>query len=118
VKHPPRERLHKFQELQSQLWAYKQERANLNAYLDRPVRTPDNNWGYNPISWDDQLAAVTRLQEVARNIASTRHQLVYLQDEQGNFTLDAFALRLNERYEGLPVFDHGYSLPVPWPRQK
>ena len=118
LKNPPRERLQRFHELQAQLRAQKQQRANLDAYLDRPVHTPDNNWGYNSISWDDQLAAVTRLQELARSIAWTRHQLVYLQDEHGNFRVDAFALRLNERYEGLPVFDHGYSLPVPWPRQK
>ena len=118
VKHPPRERLERFRELQRQLSAYRQQRADLDAYLDRPVHTPDNNWGYTSISYEDQLAAVTRLQEVARSIAWTRHELVYLQDDHGNFRLDAFALRLNEQYEGFPVFDHGYSLPVPWTRQK
>jgi hypothetical protein len=57
------------------------------------------------------VAALTRLQELGRTIPSLSRELGELQDEHGNFRLDAFALRLNEQYRGLPVFDHGYSLP-------
>jgi hypothetical protein len=121
LKNPPRERLLKFQELQHQLWSYEQESIYLNDYLDRPVRSPydsQSDSSVRSISWSDQLDALTRLQELTRTLPSLRRELAEYQDGRGNFRLDAFALRLNERYHGLPVFDHGYSLPVAWARQK
>jgi len=117
LRNPPRERLQKFQALEQQLLSCERERVYLNDYLDLPVRSPYDGHSDSTvpsISWSDQVAAVTRLQELARTIPSLRQELGQCQDERGNFRLDAFALRLSERYQGFPVFDHGYSLPASW----
>jgi hypothetical protein len=116
LKNPPRERLQKFHEVQCQLSIYEQERDYLNDYLERAVRMPydsTSDSAFPSVSWSDQMAAVTRLLDLDRTIPALRQELGRLQDERGNFKLDTFALRLNERYQGLPVFDHGYPLPVP-----
>ena len=117
LRNPPFERLQKYHEMQRQLRAYEQERIYLNDYLNRPVRSPYDSQvdsAIPSISWSDQLIAITRLQQLERTIPALHQEFSRLQDDRGNFKLDAFALRINETYKGLPVFDHGYTLPVPW----
>jgi hypothetical protein len=118
LRNPPREQLEQFQELQRRLAGCQRERASLNVYLKRPVRNAyDEYWGYHdplpPITISEQQAALTRLDGLDQTIASLRQQIAGKQDERGNFRFDGFALRLNERSEGLPVFDHGYPFPIP-----
>jgi hypothetical protein len=65
LKNPPRERLQRFEDLHRQLPAYERQRADLNEYLQRPVRTPYyETWGYDSslplINWKDQQAAIAR----------------------------------------------------------
>ena len=83
LKNPPRERLQRFEDLHRQLPAYERQRADLNEYLQRPVRTPYyETWGCDSslplINWKDQQAAIARnpttdakvlLQEAKRDLA-------------------------------------------------
>jgi hypothetical protein len=118
LKNPPRERLERFENLHLQLPAYERQRADLNEYLQRPLRTPyyetfvfDSQ--LPPIGWKDQQAALARLDEVERTIAAIHQEIGNCEDEHGNFRFDGFALRVHEKYEGLPVFDHGFSISMP-----
>jgi hypothetical protein len=118
VKNPPRERLQRFEDLHRQLPLYERQRADLNEYLQRPLRTPYyETYAFDsplpPINWRDQQAALARLDEIERTIAAIHQEIGNFEDEHGNFRLDGFALRLHERYDGLPVFDHGYSISMP-----
>jgi hypothetical protein len=118
VKNPPRERLQRFEDLHRQLPSYEKQRAELNEYLQRPLRTPYyETFVFDsplpPISWKDQQAALARLEEIERTMLAIHEEIGSLEDEHGNFRFDGFALRLHERYEGLPVFDHGYSISMP-----
>lgn len=116
LKNPPRERLRRFRELQPRLAEYEKNRAATMETLGRPVYSWwDSFWGKPPlpqsISPEEYRLASAHLAELDRNIRATRDELAPMQDEHGNFKLDAFALHVNESYQGLPVFDHGLVQP-------
>lgn len=118
LKNPPRERLQRFEDLHRQLPSYERQRADLNEYLQRPLRTPYyETFVFDsplpPIGWKDQQAALARLDEIERTIAAIHQEIGSLEDEHGHFRIDGFALRVHEKYEGLAVFDHGFSISMP-----
>jgi len=55
--------------------------------------------------------------ELGQTINNIHAELAPMEDRQGDFRLDAFALSTHESFEGIPVFDHGqpYS---PFPNGK
>jgi len=114
LKNPPQEKLRRFQELKRQLPEYEHARAATLEFLKRPTLTDWYSfWSTQPslppISLAEYRNASALLSGLDRNMNALHNQLASMQDEQGNFKLDAFALRLNETYEGIPVFDHGFS---------
>jgi hypothetical protein len=112
LKNPPQDRLQRFQELQRQLTENERGSAAAREYLSRPVCT---DWyavyltqgQAPPISLTEYREASALLGEFGRNINAIQAELASMQDANGNFKLDAFAPRINETFEGLPVFDHG-----------
>lgn len=118
VKNPPRQQLEKYRQLQRDLPGLERDRFYLKEYLKRPLRTTwGEYWGYydSPvprITYSEQQAATDRLEDLEQTISRLRQEIARTQDGRGNFRLDAFVLRLNERYDGLPVFDHGFAIVV------
>ncbi len=116
LKNPPRERLRRYQELQRQLPNYRRAEADTRQFLSRPLCTDWysfwlRQWDAPPISLSEHREASALLGEINENINAITGELASLQDENGSFKVDAFALRRNEFYEGLPVFDHGSAQP-------
>ncbi len=112
LKNPPRDRLRRFEELKRQLPELERAEVATQQYLNRPVCTDwyayyANEWQAPPISMTEYREAGAILGEVGRSVNAVRAELGSMQDAQGNFRVDAFALKLNESFEGLPVFDHG-----------
>jgi hypothetical protein len=116
LKNPPREKLRRFQQLQQQLPEQQRTRAATIEFLKRPVITDwygywSGQWTAPPISVTEYQQATALLSETDNNINWMREELASMQDKDGHFKLDAFALKLNETYEGLPAFDHGSPYP-------
>ena len=115
LKNPPREKLARFRELQRSLSQLERLRATVLEMLRRPVTT---GWiwpgagpgGATYVSAAEHRQYELRLHSIDTEISLAKEELATMQDEQGEFRLDAFALRLPETFEGLPVFDFGYPL--------
>jgi hypothetical protein len=115
IKNPPRKRLQHFQERKRQLSQCERSRDAAMEFLRRPIATDAYSylgtpWPSPPISLAQYKEAGARLAELVRTINALHAELAPMQDKNGNFKLDAFALKLNESFEGLPVFDHGLLL--------
>jgi hypothetical protein len=115
VKNPPRKRLLRFEERKRQLAQCERSRDASMEYLRRPIATDaysylGTSWPSPPISLAQYKEASARLAELVRTINALHAELAPLQDKNGNFKVDAFALKVNESVEGLPVFDHGLLL--------
>jgi hypothetical protein len=115
LKNPPRERLLRFQEIKRRLPELDQSRVATQELVQRPVNSYwDRAWAVprpSPVmSVAEHKEAAERLRLLDQEIQGLREELAPMQDEQGNFKLDAFALRLSETYQGLPMFDHGYPM--------
>jgi hypothetical protein len=96
------------------LTEYERARAEVTDYLKRPVCTDwygywqgQWQWTAPPISKSEYDQATARLADVDQRITSLHAELAATQDANGNFKLDAFALKLNQISDGLPVYDHG-----------
>lgn len=116
VKNPPRERLQKYRQLQNQLAQYTRAAESTQQYLQRPVCTDWysyylTQWPSPPISLADYRQASSTMTDLYNKLQAVRDELATMQDADGQFQLDAFALRLNEIYDGLPVYDHGSTAP-------
>jgi hypothetical protein len=118
LKSPPRDTLCRFEQLKKQLTELEAARTETLKIVARPVYTawwywPWSNRGHGqPISSAEHDQASRQLEELDLRIGSTRNELGPLQDEQGQFRVDAFALRSNESFQGMPVFDYGVPLQV------
>ncbi len=116
LKNPPRQKLRRFQELKRQLPEYERARDAARAYVSRPVCTDWysftlTQWPTPPISLSEFREANAVLGELNQKVDAIRTELTSMQDEQGNFKLDVFALKLNETFERLPVLDYGLAQP-------
>jgi hypothetical protein len=114
LKHPPREELAKYRELTALLSQLEQQRkatvpvTRMQEYqgwginsVGGPVRLPTGNF-------DRIQQAKADLQDIDDHIASVQEDIAKMVDTHGKFIVDAFALRLNERYRTHAVFDFGY----------
>jgi hypothetical protein len=113
IKNPPRARLRRFEELKRQLSECQRLHDAEMEILRRPVCTDWysyslTDWSAPPISLTEYRSATARCAELGHAIYTINVEMGTMRDKKGNFKLDAFALRLNESFEGLPVFDHGY----------
>jgi len=116
LRNPPRQRLLRFQELQRQLPDYQRARDEVRAFVSRPVCTDMyslyfTQWAEPPISLSEYREANGRLGELNQKVDAIRTELAAMQDEEGNFRLDVFALKLKESFDGLPVLDYGLAHP-------
>jgi hypothetical protein len=116
LRNPPRQKFARFQELQRQLPDYERARDEVRAFVSRPVVTDMyslylTQWAAPPISLPEYREANSRLGELNQKVDAIRTELASMQDDQGNFRLDVFALKLKESFEGLPVVDYGLSQP-------
>ena len=115
IKNPPRKRLQQFQERKRQLAQYERSRDASMEFLRRPIATDafsyvGTQWPSPPISLAEYKEASARLAELVHTINALHAELAPMQDKNGNFKVDVFALKSNESFEGLPVFDHGLLL--------
>ncbi len=112
LKNPPRDQLLRFQELKRQLTQCELAREATAQVLQRPVCTDwyslwATSWTAPPISLMEYRDASARMAQLANALNEIRAELAPMQDRNGDFKLDAFALSLQQSYEGLPVFDYG-----------
>jgi hypothetical protein len=112
IRNPPRERLQRFRELNRRLAEYVRARESLRQFLRRAV---SSDW-YSlwlseqsgpPITLTQYKDAGAALGELGKTINSIHAELATMQNQQGEFKLDAFALSTHDSFGGLPVFDHG-----------
>lgn len=114
LKNPPRDTLRRFQELRRQLSEYQSARTEVTEFLKRPVSSDwysywlaQSQWTAAPISVAEYNQATARLAQIDHKITSLHEELAPMQDANGNFKVDAFALNLQQIYNALPVYDHG-----------
>jgi hypothetical protein len=112
IKNPPRERLRRFQELNRQLAEYVQARESTRRFLRRPISSDwvsfwSSQQSGPAITLGQYKDAGSALGELGRTINAIHAELATMQNQQGEFKLDAFALSTHESFEGLPVFDYG-----------
>jgi hypothetical protein len=114
LRNPPQKELARLRELENSLPALEQQRATelgvaklpmyegreWNAYGEL-VRSPTQDY-------DRIEQAQTNLQDLDTRIAEIRQQMADMLDKRGNFKVDAFALDMNQVYQGSPVFDFGF----------
>lgn len=114
LKNPPRAMLRRFEEDKRKLSEYLRAREEVRQYLKRPLCTDwysywlgQSQWRTTPISLTEHKQATDVLAELDRNIAALQSELAATEDANGNFKLDAFALKLPEISQGMPVYEHG-----------
>jgi hypothetical protein len=114
LRNPPAPGLARYRELNDSLAKLEQERSSTLAitrlpayngwmydYLGRPIRAPSEDF-------ERIEEAKSHLQEIDQQIASVRQEMGGMLNGDGYFKVDAFALQLNEQYQGSPVFDCGF----------
>jgi hypothetical protein len=114
LRNPPQKELARLHELENSLPELEQRRASELAVAKLPmydgrewnaygelVRSPTENY-------DRIEQAQVNLQDLDTRIADIRQQMADMLDKRGNFKVDAFALDMNQVYQGSPVFDFGF----------
>jgi hypothetical protein len=114
LRNPPQKELARLRELENSLPNLEQQRASELAVAKQPmyegrewnaygelVRSPTENY-------DRVEQAQFNLQDLDTRIADIRQQIATMLDKRGNFRVDAFALDMNQIYQGSPVFDFGF----------
>jgi len=123
LKNPPKKELERYRELENSLPGLEQQRtsllavANLPAYrthnLNRAVGTdPTIDGGAVTLPTEDLdkiEKAKVDLQQVDGQIQATREEMAGMLDGRGYFRVDAFALQMNQQYQGSEVFDFGFA---------
>jgi hypothetical protein len=116
LKNPPRDRLRRFQELQQELAEYKKASTVTTELVSRPIYTDwytyyVTRWVGRGQSFAEYRDAEATLSVINRRIAAITEELAPMQDASGEFKIDAFALKCDESFEGLPVYDYGSTAP-------
>ena len=114
LKNPPTKNLDRYRELNDSLARLQQERTSTLAitklpayngwmydYLGRPIRAPSED--YERIE-----EAKSHLQEIDHQIAAVRQEMGGMLNRDGYLKVDAFALQLNDQYQGSQVWDCGF----------
>ena len=112
LRNPPRERLRRFEELKRQLAESERAQSATMETLRRPVCVDLNslylvNWPSPPITLTEYKDAKARAVDLHKRVNALRAQVEPMQDQNGSFKVDAFALDQHKSFEGLPVFDYG-----------
>ena len=84
--------------------------------LRRPVYTDWysyylTQWAEPALSLAEYRDAEATFSVVQRRMAAISAELAPMQDASGEFKVDAFALKCDESFEGLPVYDYGGTAP-------
>ena len=116
LKDPPRDRLRRFQELQKEYAEYKAASMVATELLSRPIYT---DWySYYLTQWSGSAQSVAEyrdaeatLSAIYQRTAAISNELATMQNTPGEFEVDAFALKCDEFFEGLPVYDYGSTAP-------
>jgi hypothetical protein len=114
LKNPPQERLRRFKELKRQLPEYERARDSIRQFLSRPVYSDWyslwlSQWSGPAISLAQYKDARLAVAELGHTINNIQAELAPMENGQGDFRLDVFALSTHESFKGIPVFDHGHS---------
>jgi len=113
LKNPPRERLQRYRELKELLPKLEQARASAAQIANLPAYS-GWHWNYYGLArtpsadYDRIEQAKAHVQELDHRIGLAHEELAVLADKHANFRIDAFALRVNEIYQGRPGYDFGY----------
>ncbi len=114
LKNPPRDRLRRFQELQQELSECERASAVIIKLLNRPIVT---TWfgsypvGRPVLSFAEYHDAAARLSVIRQRMADIDSELAPLRETSGEFKVDVFAMKCDESFEGVPVYDHGSTAP-------
>jgi hypothetical protein len=114
LKNPPRKEIARYRELENSLPNLEQERASALEVTKLPAYKGwdwDVNGGMVRLpseDYDRVEKAQVNLEEVDGRIQAVRQEMAGMLDGRGNFKVDAFALQLNESYQGSQVFDFGF----------
>jgi len=114
LRNPPQKELARYRELENQLPQLEQARASELAVTKLPAYKGwdwDVNGGivWLPSDDFDRIEQAHRnLDELDGRIHDIRQEMAGMLDKRGNFRVDAFALQLNQNYQGSPVFDFGF----------
>ncbi len=116
LKNPPRDRLRRFQDLQQELVTCQKASAVANELVSRPVYTDYYSyWVTHSVgpaqSLPEYRQAEAMLSAINRRMAEIHDELAPMKDASGQFQLDAFALKFDDSFEGLPVYDYGSTAP-------
>jgi hypothetical protein len=114
LKNPPTTTMARYKELNDQLPKLQQERASTLAVTRLPAYV---GWAYDDFGRTVRVPsedferieeAKHRLQEIDHDIAAVRQQIGGMLNREGYLRVDAFALQLNDQYQGSPVLDCGF----------
>jgi hypothetical protein len=122
LKNPPRKELARYRELENSLPRLQQQRAallpvatlpayktyNLNRYAGTDPSIDGGAVTLPSEDFDKIDQAKNDLQQVDGQIQAAREEMAGMLDRRGFFKVDAFALQMNQQYQGSQVFDFGF----------
>jgi hypothetical protein len=122
LKNPPKTELARYHELEGQLPELEREKSDKLELASQPTQktwsmglysnssgTAENPAYTLPVENADEInEAKGQVQEIDAHIAGVRQEMGSMLTKRGYFKIDGFALKLNEVYQGSPVFDFGY----------
>jgi hypothetical protein len=114
LRNPPQKDLARLHELENSLPGLEQQRASELAVAKLPMYEGREWNAYGELvrsptqDYDRIEQAQTNLQDLDTRIGEIRQEMAGLLDKRGNFQVDAFALDMNQVYQGSPVFDFGF----------
>ena len=122
LKNPPKTELARSRELEGQLPELEREKSDKLELASQPTHktwsmglysnssgTAENPAYTLPVQNLDEInEAKAQVQEIDAHIAGVRQEMGSMLTKRGYFKIDGFALKLNEVYQGSPVFDFGY----------
>jgi hypothetical protein len=114
LRNPPQKELARLRELENSLPSLEQQRASELAVAKQPLYEGREWNAYGELmrspteNYDRIEQAQTNLQDLDARIAEIRQEMAGMLDKRGNFKMDAFALDMNQIYQGSLVFDFGF----------
>jgi hypothetical protein len=114
LRNPPQKELARLHELENSLPGLEQQRASELTVAQLPMYEGREWNAYGELvrspteDYDRIERAQTNLQNLDTHIAEIRQEMAGMLDKRGNFRVDAFALDMNQNYQGSPVFDFGF----------
>jgi hypothetical protein len=113
LRNPPRKELARFRELEKQVANLEQRRADVLHFANLPAFdgwTVDGAGDLVPVrsvNFDRVEQAHADLADLDYDIAVAHEEMAAMVTKDGWFRVECFALRLNETYQGSPMYDFG-----------